>query len=120
MLNITVNEEYNENNMVEMNLDGIELGEREMGERELYMAIEDAREGRVKIRFEDTVEVRTLLLQECDGEYEVQLNTWTFKSLDDSEIHEEVIKTYKTEKGGLNRMNKEAEKLGIFQEVSNC
>lgn len=117
MLKINVKEDYSFENMVEMFMDGELVGERTMSESELHSFITDAKSGNVEVEFEDDTEIRFVSIEEYDGEYDVVLNTFTYRTLTDFDYSDETVKTYKREASATRKVQEMASKLDCAYEI---
>ena len=100
----------NGNYIVEFELDGENLGEREMDLAELRSWIV---EGVVKMEYLEEVEFEVVTVEEYDGEFDVNINKYSYTKYD-SEYDCEYIKTYKTLKGALNKAYNTADLVRVI------
>lgn len=102
----------NGNYMVEFELDGENLGEREMDFAELRSWIV---EGVVKVEYLEDVEFDVVTVEDYDGEFDVNVNKYSYSKYN-NEYDCEYVKTYKTLKGALNK----AFQIGGLVRVIGC
>jgi hypothetical protein len=120
MMTINVLENYKNEQMVEFILDGENVGSREMNQIELMATINDARKKIVNVTFEEPTELQVVTMSEYDGEYDIEINTYTFSSVREFDFRDETVKTYKREKAAFKKMREVASQLGCTYEESNC